>query len=159
MADQGPDRLARAQQELVGRMTDLAHALAELNPVAIAGRRTEEVVRGTMQLLQSLARFGELTIDPLAALIGSQRELADRMAEWAQLQRELAERMEEWADLQRQFANALDPLLAPLAQGGHRVAQVLGDISRSEHLAGREEDRPREGGAERPPGRRSGGES
>lgn len=129
MANERSDALSRAQREMISRLTDVAHALAELNPMSLAGRHAEEALQPVQKVLQGLAGYGALAIEPLVGLVDAQRELADRMAEWAELQRQFADHMAEWAELQRGLADSLSLVLRPLAEGGHQVADVLRDVS------------------------------
>jgi hypothetical protein len=129
MAKERSDPLSRAQREMISRLTDVAHALADLNPMSLAGKHAEEAMQPVQRVLQSLAGYGALAIEPLVALVEAQRELADRMAEWAHLQRQFADQMAEWAELQRGLADSIGLVLRPLAEGGHQVADVLRDVS------------------------------
>ena len=129
MAEEHSDPLSRAQREMVSRLTDVVHALADLNPASLAARQAGDALQPVQRVLQGLAGYGALAIEPLVGLVDAQRELADRMAEWAELQRQFADHMAEWADLQRGLADSLGLVLRPLASSGHQVADVLRDAS------------------------------
>jgi hypothetical protein len=140
MADERSDPLSRAQHEVISRLTELARALADLNPVSHAGQRAEQALHPAQRVLQGLAGYSALAIDPLVGLVDAQREFADRMAEWAQLQRQFADHMAEWAALQRGLADSLGLVLRPLAEGGHQVSDVL------HHVSGQHEGKADPGG-------------
>jgi hypothetical protein len=144
MAKERSDPLSRAQREMISRLTEVAHALADLNPMSLAGRHADDALLPVRRVLQGLAGYGALAIEPLVGLVDAQRELADRMTEWAELQRQFADHMAEWADLQRGLADSLGLVLRPLAEGGHQVTKVLRDVS------GQPKDRPRPRGRGKP---------
>jgi len=129
MADGRSDPLSRAQREMISRLTDVARALADIKPVSMAGQHAEQAILPIQRVVQGLAGYSALAIEPLVGLIDAQRQFADRMSEWAQLQRQFADHMAEWADLQRGLADSLGLVLNPLAEGGHQVTDALRHVS------------------------------
>ena len=104
-------------------------ALADLPPIRLAGGTVGAATQPVQPVLRALAGYLELAVDPLTGLVEGQRELAERMAAWAELQREFAESMAAWADLQGQFADALAAVLGPLADSGRRISSTLDQVS------------------------------
>jgi hypothetical protein len=129
MAKERSDPLSRAQREMIRRLTEVSHALADLNPVSLAGQHADDALLPIQRVVQGLAGYSALAIEPLVGLVDAQRQFADRMTEWAELQRQFADHMAEWADLQRGLADSLGLVLRPLAEGGHQVTNALRDAS------------------------------
>lgn len=129
MSDEARDGLGRLPRDAADRLAELVRALAALPPVRMAGGTVEAATQPVQPALRALAGYLELAVDPLTGLVEGQRELAERMAAWAELQREFAENMAAWADLQRQFADALAAVLGPLAHGGRQISATLDQVS------------------------------
>jgi ABC-type transporter Mla subunit MlaD len=129
MSDEARDGLGRLPRDVADRLTELVRALADLPPIRRAGGTVEAATQPVQPVLRALAGYLELAVDPLTGLVEGQRQLAERMAAWAELQREFAENMAAWADLQGQFADALAAVLGPLADSGRRISSTLDQVS------------------------------
>jgi len=140
MTDDARDGLGRLPREVADRLAEIVRALAQLTPVQRAGATVETVTHPLQPLLRAVAGYAELAVDPMTRLVEGQRELAERMAAWAELQREFAENMAAWAELQREFADVLGALLGPLAESSRRISSVLDQVSGAD---GAEEPRGR----------------
>jgi hypothetical protein len=129
MTDDVRDGLGRLPREVADRLAEIVRTLTELTPVQRAGATVETVALPLAPLLRAVAGYAELAVDPMTRLVEGQRELAQRMAAWAELQREFAENMAAWAELQREFADVLGALLGPLAESSRRISSVLDQVS------------------------------
>ncbi len=127
------DRLGTAvtavQKQAAAALTEARQALGDLGTALRANQRVAgDVMQPAERLVQGLAGYAELAVDPLARFIDSQRELADQMTTWAELQHQLADRIAAWADVQRQLATAMDLWLSPLSGAAQLTTRVLHDV-------------------------------
>ena len=112
------DALWRAQRDAARRVIDVWGQL--LCSSALGSGRRQEVQDQLQALVRSASDYAGAAIGPVRDLVRGQRELAERMARWAQLQHELADQVAEWARIQRGVADALERMLPPFDLPGDR---------------------------------------
>jgi hypothetical protein len=134
VTDQVTASLSAMQEHAAAAVEDVRKAYDELRGLLVAEQHSvaDEVLQPARRLVQGIAGFAEIAVDPLAEFVQRQRELADQMAAWAELQHQLADSMAAWADLQRQLANAFAVWLAPAGGAAKLTTRLLHELSAEE---------------------------